>query len=164
MDNSFKKEHRVRCFNHTLQLSAKSLLRPFNTALSGKDTDGDDGITAQDHEDDQGLLAINEEEDWGDEQEPDLEDLKDDIDDEDHDELRALSEDEQERVLEETAVVRETVTKVRYHCTHSANSLIIYRYDNFHSLSSVQLQSLSLLGAASAVSSISRKGLSLVML
>ena len=111
MDNSFNKENRVRCFNHTLQLSAKSLLKPFNTALSGKAADDDNDVT--DPYNDQGIPAIDEEEDWGDE--PDLEDLEDDIDDEDRDELQALSEDEQEQVLEETAVVRETVTKVYHH-------------------------------------------------
>ena len=31
--NSFEEEHRARCFNHTIQLSAKTLLKPFNTAL-----------------------------------------------------------------------------------------------------------------------------------
>jgi len=38
MDNSFQEENHVRCFNHTLQLSAKALLHPFNPAL-GKAAD-----------------------------------------------------------------------------------------------------------------------------
>jgi hypothetical protein len=37
LDNSFDEENRVRCFNHTLQLSVKSLLKPFNTAISEKE-------------------------------------------------------------------------------------------------------------------------------
>jgi len=111
LDNSFDEENRVRCFNHTLQLSAKSLLKPFNTALSGKSTDEDDDMTSQDHDDDQVILGADEEEDGGDEEEIGIED---DIDDDDIDELQALSEDQQKQVLEETAVVRETVTKV-YH-------------------------------------------------
>jgi hypothetical protein len=38
LNNSFEEANRVRCFNHTLQLSAKALLAPFNTAISGKAT------------------------------------------------------------------------------------------------------------------------------
>lgn len=41
LDNLFKEENRVRCFNHTLQLSAKALLAPFNTAISHKATQDD---------------------------------------------------------------------------------------------------------------------------
>jgi len=123
MGNSFDEENRVCCFNHTLQLSAKSLLKPFNTTLSQKATDDnndDDDLTAQDHDANQVILAADEEEDGGDEEEADLED---DIDDE-HDKLQALSEDQQKQVLEDTAVVCETVTKVshlkaRIHITNS---------------------------------------------
>lgn len=32
MENSFDGQNRVRCFNHTLHLSAKALLSPFNAA------------------------------------------------------------------------------------------------------------------------------------
>jgi hypothetical protein len=41
MANSYDEVNRVRCFNHTLQLSAKTLLRPFNTAL-GKAAEDDE--------------------------------------------------------------------------------------------------------------------------
>src|SRR5271154_2741054 len=34
MPNAFDEVHRVRCFNHTLQLSAKALLKPFNAGMS----------------------------------------------------------------------------------------------------------------------------------
>ena len=34
LNNSFEMTNRVRCFNHTLQLSAKALLKPFAAALS----------------------------------------------------------------------------------------------------------------------------------
>ncbi|GBE84099.1 hypothetical protein SCP_0600770 [Sparassis crispa] len=33
LPNSFEEANRARCFSHTLQLSAKSLLQPFNSAL-----------------------------------------------------------------------------------------------------------------------------------
>jgi hypothetical protein len=140
MVNSFNKENRVRCFNHTLQLSAKSLLKPFNPALSGKAADDDNDLT--DH---QGMPAIDEEDDWGDE--PDLEDLEDDIDDENRNELQALSEDEQEQVLEETAVVRETVTKVYHHYIYlhmtnlSADSSTFIRHHPFNDHRSSRLAS-----------------------
>lgn len=39
LPNSFELDNRVRCFNHTLQLSAKTLLRPFNAGLSNTDED-----------------------------------------------------------------------------------------------------------------------------
>jgi hypothetical protein len=106
LNNSFSKDNRVRCFNHTIQLSAKALLQPFNTALSGKSTDDED-VILDNHND----LLGNETE--GDEDE-DEDEGADDIDDEDDDidELQELGEDEQKQVLEETATVRETVTKV----------------------------------------------------
>jgi hypothetical protein len=39
--NSFELENRVHCFNHTLQLSAKTLLCPFNAGLGKTSEDGD---------------------------------------------------------------------------------------------------------------------------
>ena len=45
LDNLFHKENQVRCFNHTLQLSAKALLTPFNAALSDKTTEDDEQVT-----------------------------------------------------------------------------------------------------------------------
>jgi len=105
LDNTFNKENRVRCFNHTLQLSAKALLKPFNTGLSGKATDDDE---TQDPDDNPEMFE--EDEDEGDEEEqPDEEDVEDD----NIDELEELSQSEQNRVLQETADVRETVSKVR---------------------------------------------------
>ncbi|KAG1750336.1 uncharacterized protein EDB91DRAFT_1196368 [Suillus paluster] len=46
LDNSFESVNRVRCFNHTLQLAAKALLKPFNSeSLSASEADDDvDGI------------------------------------------------------------------------------------------------------------------------
>ena len=53
MPNSFSLENHVRCFNHTLQLSAKTLLRPFNAGLGKMTDDGDnnnvDDLDADDH-------------------------------------------------------------------------------------------------------------------
>jgi hypothetical protein len=95
LDNTFDEENRARCFNHTVQLSAQALLKPFNIGLSGKATDDEHEVT---QENDGNLAAF--------------EDDKVDDEDDNIDELEELSEDEKNRVLEETMVVRETVTKV----------------------------------------------------
>lgn len=42
--NTFKEENRVRCFTHTLNLSCKSILKPFSAPeKKKKDTDADEG-------------------------------------------------------------------------------------------------------------------------
>jgi len=97
LDNTFKEENRVQCFNHTLQLSAKALLKPFNIGLSGKATDDDNDPT------------MVEDDDEGDKEEQADED---DYEDDNIDELEELSKDEQNQVLQETAAVHETITKV----------------------------------------------------
>jgi hypothetical protein len=51
LDNTFNKKNRVRCFNHTLQLSVKALLKPFNIGLSKKATDDDNNVTQDDNSD-----------------------------------------------------------------------------------------------------------------
>ena len=66
LDNTFEKENRVRCFNHTLQLSAKALLKPFNTAFSRATTDDD--VALQDVDDDE-LALYEDDEERGDEEE-----------------------------------------------------------------------------------------------
>ena len=166
LDNTFEKENRVRCFNHTLQLSAKALLKPFNIGLSGKATDDDDELT---QDDDNDLAMVENDEDEGNEEEQADEDDDDEDDDDDNDnidELEKLSEDEQNRVLQETTVVRETITKVSNPILKQkmfAFSLHLSRFENFHLRSFIQPQSLSLPGAVSVTSWISRTGSSPVM-
>jgi hypothetical protein len=111
LPNSFEKENRVRCFNHTLQLSAKSLLAPFNPAISQKATQDDEML--EDGDDDQ-LLP---EDDMGGDDEDDSEGDVEDNDDENDgiNELEELSENERAQVLENTVEVHETVTKVSHH-------------------------------------------------
>jgi hypothetical protein len=90
LDNSFEEENCVRCFNHTLQLSVKSLLVPFNTAISQKATQDDE----------------MPEEDASDKRMPE-DDKDEDNDDEDDgiNELEELNENERAQVLENTAEV-----------------------------------------------------------
>src|ERR1700733_15276170 len=55
MPNSFSLENRIRCFNHTLQLSAKTLLRPFDAGLGKTTDDGDNNDIDEKDADDNGL-------------------------------------------------------------------------------------------------------------
>jgi hypothetical protein len=164
LDNSFDKENRVRCFNHTLQLSVKALLKPFNTALTGMAGDDDDVAVYQDNIG-QTILEDDEEDGDGDadENEDEDEDTGDtgkDLQDDEIDELEELNEEDREQILEETAAVRTTVTKVRFakqiiFVFSPTNYLIVYRSDNYHLPSFTPQPSLSPLGDVSAVSSIS---------
>lgn len=127
MDNSFSEENRIPCFNHTMQLSARTLLKPFNKAISG-DRDPMDLPVADDHqvlEDDKdgdGFLHLEDEL-----AEEDLDDGGDDDDDGGDDELE-LDEEEHEVLLEETTVVRETVAKVcvvpHHHCPFDCSDVL----------------------------------------
>jgi hypothetical protein len=111
LENSFNKENRVRCFNHTTQLSAKTLLKPFNVALGSSKSD-DDEISADDippledlEDDDDDQLDAER----GDNSGEAFEDVDDNVD-----ELEELSEEERDNILAQTAVVRETVSKVGF--------------------------------------------------
>ncbi len=103
LDNTFDKANRVRCFNHMLQLSAKALMKPFNIALSHQQS-GDNEFT--DDEPEGGYASYEEE--LADE----AEGKEIEVEDYDIKELDELCQVEQNKVLEETAVVREAVTKV----------------------------------------------------
>jgi hypothetical protein len=113
MSNSFDEVNRVRCFNHTLQLSAKTLLKPFNVGFSSNkagDKQTSDGNEDSDGDSD-GLLV---EEDLDDDKEGMGDDecgLNDDIED-DVDELGELDEDRLTKLMEETAAVHAVVSKV----------------------------------------------------
>jgi hypothetical protein len=108
MANSFVLEHHIRCFNHTLQLSAKTLLRPFNTGL-GKVTEDHDTNDVDDLLD----LESDNEGDNEDDNEDDNDNFldEDDVDD-GIDELDELDEDVQEKVMADTAAVHKVVTKL----------------------------------------------------
>ena len=90
-----------------MQLSAKTLLKPFNTGLSSRDVD----IT--DEEDDDLLIPEAEEEG---EEEDDNDNNNKDNEDNGIDKLETLSEEERTHILEDTAVVHTRLTKV---CTPS---------------------------------------------
>jgi len=149
LDDTFDEDNQVQCFNHTLQLSAKALLKPFNIGLSGKTTDDDDEIT-QDND----ILATFKDDEEGKEDEEDEEEQADNED----------NKNDNIDELEETVAVRNAVTKVSGKCSPSHCKLFyLSRYKNLRLPSSIQPRSLFLLGAASAASCISRNGLSPVM-
>jgi hypothetical protein len=106
-DNSFDLANHIRCFNHTIQLSAKALVKPFTTCISSVTSDDDEMPVLEEIDDeetdddaDAEVGGIEEEEMAGD-------DMDDGVD-----ELEELSEDERTKILEETAAVKETITKV----------------------------------------------------
>ena len=108
LNNSFNEENCVWCFNHTIQLSATTLLKPFNMALSRKAADEVE-VSEEDAKEELVLEIKEEDKDEGEDD--------DDQDDKDNsiDELQELTKSERERVLENTAVVCQTVTKVTSH-------------------------------------------------
>ena len=124
MENAFEEANRACCFNHMLQLSAKTLLKPFNAGMSptnpaleeeesgdlnneilmllNKDAVGDDEMDGDEDSDEE----VHGGEDLDDGDKPD------DADSEEPDELNQLDDQEWERVLADTLLVRQTVTKV----------------------------------------------------
>jgi hypothetical protein len=104
LENSFDRANHVRCFNHTIQLSGKALIKPFNAGMGKADSGPDDDIPSPEdfeHNDD-----IDQDADSGD---PDLFEFGNEEDD---GELEELSEEEQSRLSDDTSAVRETVSKV----------------------------------------------------
>lgn len=108
MKNSFEETNHVRCFNHTLQLSAKALLRPFNPALGkAPDIDSDGGQDDLEGNDNEG-----DNNDGKKDNRPDVLDVYD-VDDDDIDELDDLDADSRDELMADAAVVRTTVSKLR---------------------------------------------------
>jgi hypothetical protein len=128
--NSFNLSNHIRCFNHTIQLSAKALLKPFSKCVSASTTDDDDDMPALDDIEDEEEDRDGNDDDGGDEDDT----LAGEDDEEDGiDEFEALGGEEQAKLLEETAAVKETISKVR---NTSLCPLpfpdMSYRFDNSH--------------------------------
>lgn len=102
LPNTFEELSRVRCFNHTMQLSVKALLKPFSSAGSvenDNETDNsDDSMPA--------LQAIDDEEDKDDTDEDE------DDEEEEEDPLDALDDEEREALMNNTEAVHTTLNKV----------------------------------------------------
>ena len=112
LPNSFEDVNQVRCFNHTMQLSAKALLKPFNSMASGRDPD--DSEIPSDNDNSPVLEHISDDELEPDEQGEYEDGDEDEMEDKDKDVVLAmLSDEEREVLLENTAVVHTTLDKVR---------------------------------------------------
>ena len=103
LPNTFEELNRVQCFNHTIQLSVKGLLKPFYSVRS-TDTDneteyGDDCMPA--------LQAMDDEEEEGD-GDPDADD---DDEEEEEDPLGALDDYEREQLINNTETVHMMLNK-----------------------------------------------------
>jgi hypothetical protein len=70
LDNAFEASNHVRCFNHTLQFSAKALLKPFHSILGSKNTTDD----KSDDDDALGFLSSEDEEDEDEDEHDEAED------------------------------------------------------------------------------------------
>jgi hypothetical protein len=103
LPNSFDATNHVQCFNHTIQLSAKALLKPFsaspkdNNESNNDDEDLEEGpeIHYEDPEDDRSNNNDN-----------------DNKEEEEEDPLDELDEEAHEQLLEDTVVVHTTLNKV----------------------------------------------------
>jgi hypothetical protein len=103
LENSFDEANRVRCFNHTIQLAGKALIKPFNAGM-GKVEDSDNCTS-----DVPCVEEFNEDDDIDDDGDNSLPDDRDVEDDNDE----ILSEEEHSSLMADTLDVRETVSKVR---------------------------------------------------
>ena len=106
LPNAFEEPNWVRCFNHTLQLSAKALLKPFYSARlldTYDDIDSDNGILV--------LQAADDEEE---ENEDENEDGMDDNEDkeEEEDPFTILDNNEREILIQITEAVHTILMKV----------------------------------------------------
>ena len=115
--NSFNSQNGVRCFNHTLQLSAKALLRPFSVKIDD-DQDNEDDVDADEPEaedpDDLSYLNANTDNDDEDNEALDIggEEDEEEVDDDGIDELDDLGPYTRSALLNETQEVRHALSKV----------------------------------------------------
>jgi len=110
----------VRCFNHTLQLSVKTLLKPFNVALANSQNDPTkdlNNLQLKDVSDEESMSDDGEDNDDGDDYDDDDSDADsdapefDDVDN-DIDELEMLPSGEKANILEQTSDVCDAIMKV----------------------------------------------------
>ena len=110
LPNSFNQVIQVCCFNHTMQLSAKALLKPFNGPMVTDDDDLDVNTASSDDNDD--LPALEDLD--GDENNDNDDEGSDDKgnDDEEEDMLEIMDANERDALFENMAIVQTTLDKV----------------------------------------------------
>lgn len=118
-NNTFEEPNRVRCFNHTLNLAVKSLLKPFGSEKKSQSGDNNDGDNDSDDSDDDGdsdTLGISDNSELVLEiPEPDDEPVEydgDEVDNGNVDEFDRLNEIERAEMLGNTEEVRTVIAKV----------------------------------------------------
>jgi len=105
LDNSFKDTNHIWCFNHTIQLSSKVLIKLFNVGMGKADTSlknaGDNipSLEEFDHTDNTDDNA-------------DSGDISEDGDEEDNGDFEKLSKEEHSCLLDDMSAIHETVSKV----------------------------------------------------
>jgi len=108
LPNTFEELNRVRCFNHTTQLSAKALLKPFSSAGSTETYNGteygDNGMPE---------LQVMDDEDDKEEEGEDDPDADDEDEEEEEDLFTDLDNDEREELINNTEAVCMMLNKVR---------------------------------------------------
>jgi hypothetical protein len=107
LENCFDETNRVRCFNHSIQLSGKALIKPFNVGMGKADIGTENSVT-----DAPSLEEFDYDDDGngnGDD-EPGL--LEDSGEDGTDGEEETLSQEELSALLANTSAVRETVSEV----------------------------------------------------
>jgi hypothetical protein len=102
LPNSFNAENRIRCFNHTIQIAARALLKPFDNHAPN----ADDYATLEEAD---GVALETAGNDSGEEDDDDGNDVEDQQGDDPMDELE---EEERQALLADTALVRSTLSKV----------------------------------------------------
>ena len=103
LPNSFEELNWVQCFNHTIQLLVKALLKPFSSARlteTNNETKNDDDSMLE-------LQAMDDEDD-----EEDDPDVDDEDNEEEEDLLAELDDDEREELINNTEAVRTMLNKV----------------------------------------------------
>jgi hypothetical protein len=141
LPNSFEMENRIRCFNHTIQLAAVALIKPFNAGMmktkgdSEKDDDEDGGVADAEEENEE--EGVDDDDDNSDDSDDEDDNTTDDTTD-DINEFQMLTEAQQDTLVKDTALVRATVTKVCICCYTISSSNIYYRFDNCPLPSSIQ--------------------------
>ena len=136
LPNSFEQVNHVRCFNHTLQLSAKALLKTFDNPKPGSiddnNADDDDAqpldLIAFNNNNNNGFDLFNQNDTdgngWEDEEDLDEDGEMDwDKEDDADDPMATLPAVDHEALIEDTAVVQTTLDKIHdYLFSHTNGS------------------------------------------
>lgn len=110
--NAFQPEQHVRCFNHTMNLVVKSILKPFSVEKKDSSDDtGADGNSDSDTEGDDDIDGADLEDSDDEADTPDGE-IDDEDEDEEIDPYQGLSDAAKANMLAQTTDVRNTLSKV----------------------------------------------------